>query len=409
MRLLLLAVLSVLLVLAEGGIIPKSLPSQGLSNVHVGAHVTTPQLESSHGLYRRAVDVPFEWNKAWCKGAKLAQALIKDEAPAGTYVTPVRSKWDGDLISAFTIWGYREMSYGKDSLCDFGPSNHQLQTAFSDLKIDTRSSGDGGPNNCYHIEHENGLTVIRDPSGELPPVTQAYTTISINPSAGAIFFLNRLSPLQAAHEYWDVPIDKITKEMLPDLSSSADHAWGFWNREKGGANLADINLIFSCMITNDITTALIAEAFRTYAFPPGKARPSGLERWSGTTFEMQYDAAQVLLGSPNGQAAGYFLAQHKHRFGKNKSIEKVTFFKADKGQTPYILFWVIDAPAGPAPGGAGAEAQSGELNKDVGEHGNMDGNATKAQQGGTEVEARIVRRSTNGKNIVREHVFRARL
>ncbi|KAH7355563.1 hypothetical protein BKA66DRAFT_475395 [Pyrenochaeta sp. MPI-SDFR-AT-0127] len=76
-------------------------------------------------------------------------------------------------------------------------------------------------------------------------------------------------------------------------------------------------------------------------------RPRGVLKWPGITFPIESDAAQVLLGSPNGQAAGYFLAQHKHRFGKNKSIEKVTVFRPDKGNMPYLLFWVTDAPAGP--------------------------------------------------------------
>jgi len=95
-------------------------------------------------------------------------------------------------------------------------------------------------------------------------------------------------------------MDKIKKEMLPDLRASSDYAWGFWNRAKNGANLADIRFIFSCMITNEITVALIHEAFRTYAFPPGEQRPDGIQQWPGTTFEMHKpDAAQVILGKPN--------------------------------------------------------------------------------------------------------------
>jgi hypothetical protein len=52
-------------------------------------------------------------------------------------------------------------------------------------------------------------------------------------------------------------------------------------------------------------------------------------------------------GSPNGQAVGYFLAQHKHRLG-NKVVEKVTVFRPDKGQMPYLLFWIGDADVGAA-------------------------------------------------------------
>jgi hypothetical protein len=108
-----------------------------------------------------------------------------------------------------------------------------------------------------------------------------------------------VSPKQAAHEEWDVPLDQIQKQQLPDLASSSDHAWGFWTRAHVGGNIANINKIFMCMITNEITVALIAEAIRTYSLPPGTDpddRPRGVERWPGITFDMNMDAAKVLLG-----------------------------------------------------------------------------------------------------------------
>jgi hypothetical protein len=92
-------------------------------------------------------------------------------------------------------------------------------------------------------------------------------------------------------------VENVKKTWLPDLSSSSDHAWGFWHRAKNGQNLADVNMIFTCMITNDVTEALIAEAFKTYAFLPGEEKPTEVKKWPGTTFEMHRpDAAQVLLG-----------------------------------------------------------------------------------------------------------------
>jgi hypothetical protein len=92
-------------------------------------------------------------------------------------------------------------------------------------------------------------------------------------------------------------VENVKKTWLPDLSSSSDHAWGFWHRAKNGQNLADVNMIFTCMITNDVTEALIAEAFKTYAFLPGEEKPTEVKKWPGTTFEMHRpDAAHVLFG-----------------------------------------------------------------------------------------------------------------
>lgn len=70
---------------------------------------------------------------------------------------------------------------------------------------------------------------------------------------------------------------------------------GFWNCANAG-NLGGIKKMFSCMITNEITLALIDEALKTYPLGPGEGRPNGVQKWPGTTFPMRYDAAQALLG-----------------------------------------------------------------------------------------------------------------
>ncbi|KAF3039950.1 hypothetical protein E8E12_008925 [Didymella heteroderae] len=257
-----------------------------------------------HHLQPRSVDVRAEWEKAWCKGGKFAQAMVKDEDAAAAYVTPVRSTWDGDLVHQFRTWGYREIANHRSELCDFGPNQHNLQRAFTELGIGIPSSVDGGPNHCFYVEHKYGPAVQRPPDGQWPDPnqqyymvgskryreTEAYSTIGINPDAGAVYFLNRLSPANAARDNWNIP--EVRKEWLPALASSSDHAWAFWNRANAG-NLGDIKEIFSC--------------------------------------------------SPNGLGVGYFLTQHKHKLG-NKAVEKITVFRPDKGIMPYLLFWIEDAP-----------------------------------------------------------------
>lgn len=110
---------------------------------------------------------------------------------------------------------------------------------------------------------------------------------------------------------------------------------------------------------------------------------------------------------------GYFLAQHKARLGANKVVTKITIFRADAIAKPCILFEVGDVPTpGSKPGGS--EGMAGE-NSDAVEHGNgeeveqgnSEGSDAGHQNGG--VESRLVRRSKDGKSLVREHVFRAKL
>ncbi|KAF1361444.1 hypothetical protein EJ07DRAFT_164491 [Lizonia empirigonia] len=278
--------------------------------------------------------------------------MIKSESQAAPYIFPVRSPWDGDLVQEFQKWGYREIENHRSNLCDFGPDEHNLKRAFTELGIETASSADGGPNHCYYVEHKYAPTVQRPPDGPWPEPsqqyyvvdgkryreTQAYSTIGVNPNAGVIYFLNRLSPAMAALENWGNPT--VRKEWLPALASSSDHAWAFWNRANAG-NLTGIKKIFSCMITNEITLALINEALRTYPLSPGEQRPNGVQKWPGTVFPMRYDAAQALLGSPNGLAAGFILAQHKRQLGGDKIISKVTVFRSEQRDSlPNLLFWV---------------------------------------------------------------------
>lgn len=140
-------------------------------------HGSTPKhhvAKSLHQLESRAVNLPAEWAKAWCKGGKLSQAMVKSEAQAATYVTPVRSPWDGDLVRQFRTWGYREVENYRSELCDFGPDQHSLKRAFTELGIGTASSADGGPNHCYYVEHKYGPTVQLPPTGGWPEPEQQY-------------------------------------------------------------------------------------------------------------------------------------------------------------------------------------------------------------------------------------------
>jgi hypothetical protein len=63
--------------------------------------------------------------------------------------------------------------------------------------------------------------------------------------------------------------------------------------------------------------------------------------------------------------------QHKTQLGGNKFISKVRVFKPDAGSLPYVLFYA-------------------------------DGVATSGQQSD---EVRVVKRSDDGMNVLREHVF----
>jgi hypothetical protein len=94
-------------------------------------------------------------------------------------------------------------------------------------------------------------------------------------------------------------------------------------------------------------------------------------------------------------------------FGKSKTIEKVTVFRPDKGMMPYLLFWVIDSPAGPV----GSGGKVGGIEQDVEMSGKTGVNVMemKARDREPVLEERIVRRGGDKMGGFRQHVFRVRL
>jgi hypothetical protein len=122
-------------------------------------------------------DVEAVWFKALCSGQKLYQAMITNVDIAAKFITPVTSPFDGDMLEASKAWGWNDDSEDYDDDCDFADViSYDLERAFGALEIDTRSVGMEGPNRCFHLDHQDGPTVIKLPDGKLPkPIDQKYT------------------------------------------------------------------------------------------------------------------------------------------------------------------------------------------------------------------------------------------
>jgi hypothetical protein len=72
--------------------------------------------------------------------------------------------------------------------------------------------------------------------------------------------------------------------------------------------------------------------------------------------------------------------------GGNKVISKITVFNGGLGELPNLLFWVADKPE---------EEEEPEHLMNTGR--------------GADLETTVVQRKKDGKEILREHVFRAKL
>ena len=66
-------------------------------------------------------------------------------------------------------------------------------------------------------------------------------------------------------------------------------------------------------------------------------------KWPGLTFDMDSDAAKVLLQTPNGKGVAWLLVNHKKAFGV-KTVGKVQLWNASKGGDAKcrMLFYVED-------------------------------------------------------------------
>ncbi|KAJ4316919.1 Mitochondrial import inner membrane translocase subunit tim8 [Neodidymelliopsis sp. IMI 364377] len=272
--------------------------------------------------------------------------------------TTAESPFDGDLISKLREWGYNDNTPAMQKLHDLecnmnSASGHMLSKVFLDLGLDTKSKNNGGPNQCFQIEHFDGPTVIKDPDGSVPPkssqyyevckvqyrVTGAEHTIGVNAAGGAVFAISLSNAAKSARRLWRVAPQT---EKLPHIRSVSDISWAFWHRavaETEGADLKNIRYFFVNMVINTETSRHIKRALKSLT-PPHEDPVD----WPGHEFSMETDAGNALLGSPVGRWAGYFLMQHKRQLGGNKFISKVRVFKSEKeGSLPYLLFYV-DGP-----------------------------------------------------------------
>jgi hypothetical protein len=193
-----------------------------------------------------------------------------------------------------------------------------------------------------------------------PQATQAKAIIGANAEDGAIYLLDVVSAVEGAKKAWGVANPLVNE--LPELKRISDMAWGIWRRvHPGGQGPGDINLFLVSDITNEITKSLIAEALKSYELEDGEVRATTVPMWPGLTLSTGTEEGAAMLGkylehlpashltihvgSPNGIAVGYFLAQHKTQLGGNKYPHVVQIWTESDGGNPYMWFGIDDAPA----------------------------------------------------------------
>ncbi|KAF2125300.1 hypothetical protein P153DRAFT_324467 [Dothidotthia symphoricarpi CBS 119687] len=324
----------------------------------------------------------------------------------------VQSKFDGDLKRDLEKWGWDDdeaKHKQSDAHCDF-KDWHELGNVFDALGIDTRSKEMGGPNQCFFFHHQGGKAIKRGEGGKLPDpeeqryevegkeyrVTGAYHRAGINPDDGIVYFLHRRSPEEGAKILWGVEHSDIAD--LPALRASSDLTWGLWNRV-ASKNLQHIEMFMVLSIVNEDTV----DAIIPRALEHAKEKADEVKPWPGTDFvfgegdDEADDAFYALLGSPNGLAVAYFLIQHKLQLGGANFVYKVTIFRGeDEDANPNFIFYVDhgEPPLREDDKGTGDRKQGG-LKVDY----------VDLQDLGNVTNLRALKRSEDGKHILREHIL----
>jgi hypothetical protein len=192
---------------------------------------------------------------------------------------------------------------------------------------------------------------------------------------------------------------------LPHIGTTQDIAWAVWNRA-GAADIKDIKYLIVTQIVNPGSRDIYIKALNSLDPPQ-----SEWKLWPGQDFGMDTVGGQAILGmfsnstqyslaalnspgSPVGRWVGYFILQHKEKLGGNRFIDKVKLWQPDGQSFPYLLFYVNPTPAA---SGSAADPVPQELPLDA-----VPIAVPKTQDMNS---SRIVKRGTDGKHLVREHVM----
>jgi hypothetical protein len=127
--------------------------------------------------------------------------------------------------------------------------------------------------------------------------------------SGGIIGDDNESPLHSANS------NGIPPSSVPDLRNWSDAVALHWKNETSKPE--NLNWIIRAHVVNDETRNIVVEALRKKKLPNIPSFPGKY------TFSMDTDEGLAMLGTPNGAAGGWMLAEHRAIFGI-KTIESVT-------------------------------------------------------------------------------------
>jgi hypothetical protein len=150
------------------------------------------------------------------------KASDKNAAALYSLGETAESHFDENLHDILDSWGWNDntepIQSKHDRECDVeSPTDNMLKSCFAELGLGTKSKGQGGPNECFRIEHFDGPAVIlkedgtrpekkdqyyKAPCGIIMRVTDASDAVGVNAIGGAVIAMNIVSTAKAAAGLW---------------------------------------------------------------------------------------------------------------------------------------------------------------------------------------------------------------
>jgi hypothetical protein len=288
------------------------------------------------------------YQKAVSKGQKLLAMMRADDASAGQMFHPPRSTASSDL-TGLDAW---DSGYDTRLLTDCNDPIETYENVLESLESNARSWDDDFGDNLEPYWVHRYETVQKD--GNVCPATGAKFANVVNNKAGMLIAFNNFGPgYMAARKIADMGLDPARAPPLPKLKNWSDVAFLQWM--SCAASDSDLRFVLRANIHNDDTLAimshLIGEDSGTKLLigsPLSDESRQARPHWPGMVFDMESEAAQALLGTPNGSGVGWLLAQRKRELG-HKVVGKVTLFfsefdheDGDVEDQPNLLFHIED-------------------------------------------------------------------
>ncbi|KAL8789484.1 MAG: hypothetical protein Q9213_001097 [Squamulea squamosa] len=293
----------------------------------------TPDILTSHVVSKRARTLTY--HEALCKGQVLYYKVILGAFEGKG--TPSKEYGPDDIKNGWT----------RETLSRAIPSG--FDEAFKKIGKDLPNVGERVP----EISETYGINLVQDQpfinsAGKKQKAIPAKNNLRAHyevyyvPQWNAIISSDTRSPKYMVQSIngFNIPAAEVNKQ-IPPLNRQSDVIWAVWKTVAKFPN--DLRYIGRDSIINDDTRGIMNDVFE-------KGPTKKPVTWPGLTFEIDTEEAQALLGTPNGLATAYILADRAKELGKRSLSVTIWASYVDPPNQGYRMLWDMEPPTfGPSP------------------------------------------------------------